>query len=660
MNKKREKKLSLRIFASFVFLGMLIFIFIISVWPLVNGKIFGEGTKKLPFPLHVKFPEYWYEASNWINNKKLDMKIITTPNNQFYAIPFKWRMYGTDSFVRTLIVKDILNIEYGYKTNKFYNKIMNTLYDNIKNNNKKIVFFLSQNMNVRYFLQRDEIISRPETLSIDALKRFFDSSLKTRKVSSFTNLDFYQISNEYFLPHFYTPQDIIISDQTVNGLPQIISQPDYKIRSAIYFDEKLKVLEQYNSKKVIVFEVKQDKIEKLDEEIKKINETITNLEAKDFKKLSKKDKLLLKESNEQKQGLEQEKARLQIDPAQYFAEVTEADNYNFSFQLAFCQQEESLLLDNIPLITINGVDYDIPYEIVKAEESDRDRKVGKYKIKTDNDCFISIKDIELNEGELKIATNYILSLDNLVFSKDYPKEIETPVLEFKKINPTKYVTRIHQAKDSFPLVFSESFHQGWKAYIVESSKVRKVENSGVESEKLSEYKILDGNEEDQASREEIEGFIKDGLIFALGNGKEKQIKHKKYENGQEKLDYIEKYSIDFVSKNFQDTIQNDNLLKGHIWDTWFKKPLAKENHLIANGYANSWWIDIEKVCKVESGKVKSFCQKNSDGSYDFELVVEFWPQRLFYLGLLISGITLLGCIGYIGYSFTQKKRKLRG
>ena len=34
--------------------------------------------------------------------------------------------------------------------------------------------------------------------------------------------------------------------------------------------------------------------------------------------------------------------------------------------------------------------------------------------------------------------------------------------------------------------------------------------------------------------------------------------------------------------------------------------------------------------------IKSGCAKNPDGTYDMEMVIEFFPQRWFYLGLLIS------------------------
>lgn len=221
------------------------------------------------------------------------------------------------------------------------------------------------------------------------------------------------------------------------------------------------------------------------------------------------------------------------------------------------------------------------------------------------------------------------------------------ILEFKKINPTKYRVRIHNAKDDFPFVFSESFNKNWKIYFSENNS-KKINSSSLEN-----YKILDGNKDDQASVEELRDFIEKGWVSDLGDGKEKEIKHKKWEDGKEKLDYVEKYKIDFISKNFQGTIQNDNLPKGNIFETWFQKPaLSEENHLVANGYANSWIIDVDEICREGIGS----CVKNPDGTYDLELVVEFWPQRLFYVGVAVSGTTLIGCLIFLAYSWRMRKR----
>ncbi|MFH1048210.1 MAG: ATP-binding protein [Patescibacteria group bacterium] len=242
-------------------------------------------------------------------------------------------------------------------------------------------------------------------------------------------------------------------------------------------------------------------------------------------------------------------------------------------------------------------------------------------------------------------------------------------------------------------MFSESFHEGWKAYAVKNESF--INSNGERTINPNEmlarfqnsdfYKILDGNEDDQASREEMEEYIDKGWVSDLGDGKEKEIKHQKWEDGKEKLDYVEKYNIDFVSKNFQDTIQNDNLPGGRFYETWLAQrldsrlrgndniirnnniirndnvmELPEENHLTANGYANSWWIDVEEICGNQHTpadghpSLEGNCIQNADGSYDFEMVVEFWPQRLFYIGLAISGLTLLGCLSYLWW--TSRRR----
>ena len=238
----------------------------------------------------------------------------------------------------------------------------------------------------------------------------------------------------------------------------------------------------------------------------------------------------------------------------------------------------------------------------------------------------------------------------------------TQTLEFKKINPTKYRIVVHGAKGEFPLVFSESFHEGWKSYLVASSldSRRSLPRTPIrgENDGLANYKILDGNADDQATKEELKGFIDKGWITTLGDGKERELIHQKWDSsaniwqGNQVFDYSEKYRIDFISKNFQGTIQNDNLPSGQFYETWFKKPIEdNKNHLMVNGYANSWLMNTDKLCSVPSN-----CIKNADGSYDFEIIVEFWPQRLYYLGLYISGTTLICSLFYLLWTWTRKER----
>lgn len=223
---------------------------------------------------------------------------------------------------------------------------------------------------------------------------------------------------------------------------------------------------------------------------------------------------------------------------------------------------------------------------------------------------------------------------------------QLPILEFKRINSSKYRIIMHRALGEIPLIFSESFHDGWKIYLAGMPKPI------LTTANLGDYKILDGNKEDQASNEELVDYISKGWVTNLGDGKDKVIEHKKWEDNKEKLDYVENYKIDFISKNFKGTIQNDNLSTGSFYETWNKKTLGeKDGHLIANGYANSWLLNINLICSKGN-----FCRRNVDGTYDLEVVVEFAPQRLFYVGFFILGATILTCLGYVVYDWRKKIR----
>jgi len=156
--------------------------------------------------------------------------------------------------------------------------------------------------------------------------------------------------------------------------------------------------------------------------------------------------------------------------------------------------------------------------------------------------------------------------------------LQTPRITFVKFNPTKYKVRVEGAKVPYSLIFSESFNKGWKLY-------------------LNDQPLATNN---QQYREIIASYFND------------EIKESPPKNI-------------FLDKS--------------TFETWNKKSLPEDRHLLVNGYANSWYITPEDV----------------GGKENYELIVEFWPQRLFYFGLGISGLTLLGCLGCLGYKFARKR-----
>lgn len=220
------------------------------------------------------------------------------------------------------------------------------------------------------------------------------------------------------------------------------------------------------------------------------------------------------------------------------------------------------------------------------------------------------------------------------------------IVEYKKIDPTKYKIILHNVIWSIPLVFSDSFHEWWKVYLQDYN------NEPIDLLLLNKYKILDWNQDDQSSIDELRSFVSSWYISSIWDWTPKQIVHKKWENDKEVLDYIEDYYIDFISKEFHWTIQNDNLSDWNIYDTWFKSSLSDWlDHKIVNWYANGWDLNIDEICKDNSK-----CIKNIDGTYDVELIVEFRPQRLFYLWLWISWLTFVSILIYLIFDYFRKRK----
>jgi hypothetical protein len=174
----------------------------------------------------------------------------------------------------------------------------------------------------------------------------------------------------------------------------------------------------------------------------------------------------------------------------------------------------------------------------------------------------------------------------------------TPKITFVKINSTKYRVKVEGVKEPYTLVFSESFHQGWKLYVNRNSAVPEIE-------KLEN--MVAGGDRNMPPAEAKYGEI----IASYFDGEVKEGTHRNI----------------FLDRN--------------TFETWGKKPIPEERHWLVNGYANSWYITPE----------------DSGGRENYEVIVEFQPQRLFYLGFGISLATLLVCLGYLGYDFVRRKRR---
>jgi hypothetical protein len=86
-----------------------------------------------------------------------------------------------------------------------------------------------------------------------------------------------------------------------------------------------------------------------------------------------------------------------------------------------------------------------------------------------------------------------------------------------------------------------------------------------------------------------------------------------------------------------------------LWSFWRDRGKRTEipYHVKINGFANGWWVDPE-----EWGG-----EKKGDNEYEnFEIVIEFTLQKWFEMGWLISGLTLLGSLAFLGIRFLIKPK----
>lgn len=80
------------------------------------------------------------------------------------------------------------------------------------------------------------------------------------------------------------------------------------------------------------------------------------------------------------------------------------------------------------------------------------------------------------------------------------------------------------------------------------------------------------------------------------------------------------------------------------------KRIELKDHFLVNGYANAWYVDLDKL--KDSMTIKS----DKGGKKEFEIILEFKPQRLFEIGVVISLTTLSLCITYLVYDSIKRRR----
>jgi hypothetical protein len=107
-------------------------------------------------------------------------------------------------------------------------------------------------------------------------------------------------------------------------------------------------------------------------------------------------------------------------------------------------------------------------------------------------------------------------------------------------------------------------------------------------------------------------------------------------------------------KNIKECEHTQKFFEGEELSYLWKQPVFEDSHKLVYDYANQWTIDPEYI---KANFDNSMYKENPDGSIDLELTLYFKPQSYFYLGIIISGTTLILCLSYLGHTFYRQRKQ---
>ncbi|MFH1047817.1 MAG: hypothetical protein V1738_05940 [Patescibacteria group bacterium] len=89
---------------------------------------------------------------------------------------------------------------------------------------------------------------------------------------------------------------------------------------------------------------------------------------------------------------------------------------------------------------------------------------------------------------------------------------------------------------------------------------------------------------------------------------------------------------------------------------WWQRFTAKSGQPVGVSLARSWSGTHEFQLDVDAFCAHYSCSDSADGSRDIDFTLYFGPQKNFYLGFLLSLVTLLACIVFLIFNHRRKRR----
>jgi len=201
--------------------SLVLVVFVAAVYPLIINPLETSS--------YVQIPDYWYQATNWINSQQGDWKVLITPLDDYYQMNYTWGYYGTDQLIESLFEKPIVTTSSldGYKINNDTAFNLKELKSSIRGNRSSEFRAMLDLLNIKYIFQRNDVqngMTNRYLMSAFEMQSFLSKQPYLLLVQKFGSIDIYEYAESK--PSLYTLS------------PSSLEQTDIKIENISALDKE--------------------------------------------------------------------------------------------------------------------------------------------------------------------------------------------------------------------------------------------------------------------------------------------------------------------------------------------------------------------------------------------------------------------------------------
>jgi arabinofuranan 3-O-arabinosyltransferase len=184
-----------------IFIAVVLALIIIQGWPLITSRHFAyQSGRKYLKDFYVDIPDYWFQASEWIESQVDDERIVLLPPSRFAPTAFEYRWgYVGISLSNLLIQRPLIAADKklsGSLQQNVSSKITNPLFYYFLRNGRYIPELYYRILDIKYVLQRNDFDRefRANTFRIEVpgyISNVFNSDYAMELKNQFGNLAIY-------------------------------------------------------------------------------------------------------------------------------------------------------------------------------------------------------------------------------------------------------------------------------------------------------------------------------------------------------------------------------------------------------------------------------------------------------------------------------------